>query len=162
VATHIANKAYKILKLYVGKAGKAGETPILFEPERDSIKYLAYLYLQDGEVRDINGDIIQDGTVAEFYYNTDASVSEKYRWVPIKTRHDKTEMVFRFGKNYGNYFTIANIVWRSIKNPFTMSDMSILSKDALYVKHNNSLRGKIDHSIILSERQENEYSLNQD
>ncbi len=157
----LRNKPYKIIKLYVGRAikdmDKRVETPVIFEPEKDSVKHLAYLYLQDNEVRDISGNIIQDGTVVEFYYNTDPNVPEKYRWVPIKTRHDKTEVVLRFRKNYGNYFSVANIVWRSIKNPFTMNDINILSKDTLYSKHNNILRGKIDHSIILSEKQENEY-----
>ncbi len=154
----LRNKPYKIIKLYVGKSGKDGiESPVIFEPEKDSVKHLAYLYLQDNEVRDISGNIIQDGTVVEFYYNTDPNVPEKYRWVPIKTRHDKTEVVIRFKKKYGNYSTVANIIWRSIKNPFTMNDINILSKDTLYSKHNNILRSKIDHSIILSEKQENEY-----
>ena len=153
----LRNKPYKILKLYVGKAIKGIHTPVLFEPEKDSVKNLAYLYLRDGEVRDLSNNIIQDGTVVEFYYNTDPNIPDKYRWVPIKTRHDKTEVVLRFKKDYGNYFSIANIIWRSIKNPFTMNDINILSKDATYLKHNNILRGKIDHSIILSERQENEY-----
>ena len=153
----VPNKPYKILNLYVGRRLKDGESPVPFEPEKDSVKNLAYLYLQDGEVRDISGNIIEDKTVVEFYYNTDPSVPDKNRWVPIKTRYDKTEAVFRFGINYGNYFSIANMVWRSIKNPFTMEDINILSKDSMYSKHNNFLRGKIDHSIILSERQENEY-----
>jgi SAM-dependent methyltransferase len=157
ISTQLANKPYKILNLYVGKSIKGVETPIPFEPEKDSVKNLAYLFLQDGEVRDISGNIIQDGTVVEFYYNTDSSVPDKYRWVPIKTRYDKTEAVYRYKMNYGNYFTVANMVWRSIKNPFTMDDINILSQDAMYAKHNNILRGKIDHSIILSERQENEY-----
>lgn len=155
--TIVPNKPYKILNLYVGRSIKGVESPVPFEPEKDSVKNLAYLYLRDDEVRDISGNIIQDGTVVEFYYNTDPSVPDKYRWMPIKTRHDKTEAVFRFGINYGNYFNVAGMVWRSIKNPLTMDDINILSKDAIYAKHNNILRGKIDHSIILSERQENEY-----
>lgn len=154
----LPNKPYKILNLYVGKTIKGVETPVPFEPEKDSVKNLAYLFLQDNEIRDLGGNIIEDGTVVEFYYNADPSVPDKYRWVPIKTRHDKTEAVKRYRINYGNYNTVANMVWRSIKNPLTMDDINVLSQDAMYAKHNNILRGKIDHSIILSERQENEYS----
>lgn len=153
----IRGKAYKILKLYVGKVIRGIEQPVLFEPETDSIRYLAYIYLQDNEARDIEGNIIQDSTVVEFYYNNDPNISDKNRWVPIRTRYDKTESVQRFGKKYGNYIDIAYKVWRSIRNPFTMNDITILSRDDIYEKHISILRGKIDHSIILSERKENIY-----
>jgi SAM-dependent methyltransferase len=153
----IRGKPYKILKLYVGKMIKGMEQPVLFEPENDSVKYLAYIFLQDGEVRDEMDNIIQDNTVVEFYYNNDPNIPDKHRWVPLRTRYDKTESVQRFGKKYGNYSDIAYKVWRSIRNPFTMNDIDILSKDDLYSKHNEILRGKIDHSVILSERKENVY-----
>lgn len=153
----IRGKPYRILKLYVGKLIKGVEEPILFEPEKDSVKHLAYIYLKDGEVRDEQDNIIQDGTVVEFYYNTDSNVQDKYRWVPMRTRYDKTESVRRFGKKYGNYTDIANKVWRSIRNPFTMDDINILSNDNTYNKHLDILSGRIDHSIILSERNENIY-----
>ena len=75
----------------------------------------------------------------------------------MRTRYDKTESVQRFGKKYGNYSDIAYKVWRSIRNPFTMNDINFLSQDSIYNKHIDVLRGKIDHSIILSENKENEY-----
>ncbi|QKF93755.1 mRNA capping enzyme [Fadolivirus algeromassiliense] len=153
----IRGKPYKILKLYVGKTMRGLEQPVLFEPETDSVKYLAYMFLQDGEVRDIQGNIIQDNTVVEFYYNNDPNIPDKHRWVPIRTRFDKTESVQRFGKKYGNYVDIAYKVWRSIRNPFTMNDINLLSKDEVYDKHIDILRGKIDHSVILSENKENVY-----
>lgn len=156
--SQVGFKPYKILNLYVGRTFKNKETPVPFEPEKDSVKNLAYLYLDNNEIRDISGDIIVDGTVVEFYYNTDPNIPDKYRWTPIKTRYDKTEAVLRFGVNYGNYYNVANMVWRSIKNPFSIGDINILSNDDTYAKHTNILRGKIDHSIILSERKENEYS----
>ena len=155
----LMNKPYKILNLYVGKSTREGEQPILFEPERDSVRNVAYIYINKGHVKDIEGNIIQDKTVVEFYYNNDVNISDKHRWTPIRTRYDKTEHVRRFKKKYGNYVDIANIVWRSIKNPFTMNDVALLSKDELYNKHIGILRGKIDHSIILSDKNENEYNL---
>lgn len=156
----LRNKPYKILNLHVGKMVRnirTYEQPILFTPEVDSDKYLAYLYLRDGEVRDEQGNIIQDKTVVEFYYNNDVSIPDKHRWVPIRTRYDKTESVQRYGKKYGNYDDIANKIWRSIRNPFTMGDINILSTDETYKKHIEVLIGKIDHSIIMSERKENIY-----
>jgi hypothetical protein len=151
------NKPYRVLKLYAGKMIKGAERPVLFEPERDSIKYLAYVFLQDGEARDAEENIIQDKTVVEFYYNNDPNIPDRHRWVPMRTRYDKTESVQRYGKKYGNYIDIAYKVWRSIKNPVTMSDFNILSKDELYRKHIDVIRGKIDHSVIMSEAKENTY-----
>jgi SAM-dependent methyltransferase len=152
---YIKGKPYKIVNLYVGKNVRDEEIPVLFQ--EDSYKYMAYLFLEDGEVRDQEGNIILDSTVVEFYYNDDQNISSKYRWVPIRTRHDKTESVHRYRKKYGNYIDIANKVWRSIENPFLMSDIATLAIDDNYTKHINLIRGKIDHSIILSERQENAY-----
>lgn len=153
----IRGKPYKILKLYVGKVVRGVEQPVLFEPETDSVKCLAYMFLNNGESRDVMDNIVQDETVVEFYYNNDPNIPDKHRWVPLRTRYDKTESVQRYGKKYGNYSDIAYKVWRSIRNPFVMNDIELLSKDNIYSKHNEILRGKIDHSIILSERKENIY-----
>jgi len=153
----LVDKPYKIVHLYVGKTIRDREQPVLFEPEVDSIKHTAHLFLVDGETRDQQGNILQDRTVVEFYYNNDSELPNKHRWIPIRTRYDKTESVQRFGTKYGNYQDIAYRIWRSIKNPFTMDDISILADNASYEKHNEILRGKIDHSVILSERKENLY-----
>jgi len=154
----IRGKPYKIANLYVGKQIKGRETPILFEPETESKKSNAYLFLIDGDVRDEGGNILQDGTVVEFYYNNDVGIPDRHRWVPIRTRYDKTESVQRFGKKYGNYIDISYKIWRSIKNPILIEDMNILSKDESYSRHIEVLRGKIEHSIILSERKENVFN----
>lgn len=152
---YVKGKPYKIANLYVGKTLRGVEEPILFQEENK--KYLAYLFVENGEVRDIEGNIIQDKTAVEFYYNTSPEIPDRYRWIPIRTRYDKTESIQRFGKKYGNYYEVANKVWRSIANPFLFSDITILSNDGQYDKHIAVLRGKIDHTIIMSELQENAY-----
>ncbi|ARF09638.1 mRNA capping enzyme [Indivirus ILV1] len=151
------NKPYRVLKLFVGKFIKDIEKPILFEPEKDSVKYLAYIFLMNGEARDIEGNIIQDNTVVEFYYNNDPNIPDRHRWVPMRTRYDKTESVQRFRKKYGNYADVAYKVWRSIRNPILPNDFETLANDTLYNKHIDILRGKIDHSVIMSEAKENIY-----
>lgn len=35
-----------------------------------------YLYLKNGEVRDINGEIINDNSVVEFIYKNDPKIEE--------------------------------------------------------------------------------------
>jgi SAM-dependent methyltransferase len=158
----IKGKAYRIVHLYVGrmsytksKTGKMIEQPTLFQ--RETNKYVCHLFVDDGGIRDQEGNIIQDMTVVEFYYNNDPNIPEEHRWVPIRTRHDKTEMVRRYRKRYGNYYDIANRIWRSISNPVLMDDFNILAKDDMYDKHIDIMRRKIDHSVIMSEAQENVY-----
>lgn len=152
---YVRGKAYQIARLYVGKTTRTGEQPVLFKPEIN--KHVAHLFLRDGEVRDLEGNIIQDKTVVEFYYNNDPNIPEEHRWTPMRTRYDKTELVQLYRRKFGNYSDIATRVWRSIENPVLIGDFNILAKDETFGKHFNILRGKIDHSVILSERQENKY-----
>lgn len=151
----IKGKPYKICHLHVGKMINGIEKPVLFQ--KDTQKYISHLFLNNGEVRDIEGNIIQDGTVVEFYYDNNPELNEKHKWVPMRTRYDKTEFVQKYKRRYGNYIDIANKVWRSMINPFTIKDISILANEQKYMSHYKYLRGKIDHSTILSERKENSF-----
>ncbi|AYV78765.1 MAG: mRNA capping enzyme [Edafosvirus sp.] len=152
---YIENKPYRICHLYVGQRSKQGEQPVLFQ--KDTRNYLSYLFLKNGEVRDLQGNILQDRTVVEFYYNNDMEVDDKFRWVPIRTRYDKTESVMRYRRKYGNYIDTANKIWRSIINPIIMKDMEILSNDQTYQKQMEILRGKIGHELIITASKENVY-----
>lgn len=160
---NIKNKPYRICNLYVGKVDEYGvEQPVPFREQEDGSK--TYILLQDGEVRDLEGKILADKTVVEFYYNDDASVNPKFRWIPLRTRYDKTEAVLRYRKQYGNYITVANKVWRSIVNPVLMSDMTDLAKGNdeksgvyYYDKKLDSMRQKIGKDIIISSNKENAY-----
>ena len=159
---HIRNKPYRICKLYVGQQNKGSEVPILFKEEQEL--YLAYMYLIDGEVRDIEGNIISDKTVIEAYYNNNSEIMDKFRWVCIRTRYDKTESVARYGKKYGNYNTVADKVWRSITNPVLMTDFEDLAKgnnpeknNYAYNKKMESLRKRISHELIISTTKESAY-----
>ena len=75
---------------------------------------------------DIEGNIINDGTVVEVIYVNDASLPHQYRWKILRTRWDKTESVHKFGRRYGNAQRTALAVWRSITNPILMTDFKIL------------------------------------
>lgn len=159
---YLRNKPYRIAKLYVGQQNKGTETPILFKENEEL--YLAYLFLEDGDARDLDGNIIVDKTVVEAYYNNDSETLDKFRWVIIKTRHDKTESVLKFGKKYGNYTTVADKVWRSITNPVLMSDFEDLAKgndpdknNYAYDKKIEVMRSKIGHELIISTAKESAY-----
>lgn len=128
-------KYYKICNLYVGNNimgtnNKRTEVPILFNEDQNL--HEAYLYSDETYVHDMDGNIILDETVVEFYYLNDETIPEKFRWKPIRTRHDKTEAVRKYKIRYGNNSEVANNVWRSIQNPILIDDFIILSNDKLY------------------------------
>ena len=151
----IKGKMYRICHLHVGRQTRYGEQPTLFQ--RKEGKYIIYLFLDEGEVRDLDGKVLQDKTVVEFYYNYDPNLDERYRWIPIKTRLDKTESVLRHKRKYGNNQFIANKIWRSIINPFLMSDINILSENDNYSEHMVLLRNKVSAHLISLENKQNVY-----
>jgi SAM-dependent methyltransferase len=158
-AGQIRNKPYRICKLFVGQSVRGKEYPIPFTKNGVSN---CYIYLVDGEPRDELGDIISDKTVVEFYYQNSPSISPQQRWVPIKTRYDKTESVERYGKKYGNYSTTADRIWRSIINPVLMSDMMELAKGNttkrnFYDQKIAQMNKTIDHALIVEVNKENKY-----
>lgn len=156
----VRNKTYRICTLYVGKTINNREHPVPFEQNYGVSD--AYIYLKDGDLRDTSGDIISDKTVVEFYYMNDPGIIPQQRWVPIKTRYDKTESVEKFGKRYGNYSGTADRIWRSIINPVIMDDFIELAKGNtnnrnfydIKIKEMNS---KISHRDIAQVNKENKY-----
>ena len=66
-----------------------------------------------------NEDIIEDNTIVEFKYMP--KNKNKYKWVPIRVRYDKTAELNAGLKNYGNAYHVADSVWKSIHNPVTDS-----------------------------------------
>lgn len=142
------NKPYKIINLFVGQTYKNEEEPIYFKPELDL--HIAYIYLNNGEVRDIEGNIIMDKTVVEFTYNFDPKTDFKFRWCPLRTRYDKTESVMRYRKKYGNYFDTANKIWRSMENPVLMSDFNELAKGGnIYENKIKEMRSKVSKDLFI-------------
>jgi SAM-dependent methyltransferase len=156
----IRNKTYRICTLFCGKTVNNREHPVPFEQNYGVSD--AYIYLKDGDLRDISGDIISDKTVVEFYYINDPSIAPPQRWVPIKTRYDKTESVEKHGKRYGNYSGTADKIWRSMINPVIMDDFIELAKGNtqnrnfydIKIKEMNS---KISRRDVAQVNKENKY-----
>ena len=147
----LKNKPYKICNLYVGINIKGVEKPILFNSENG--KNQAYLLLDEtGEVRTVDGVIIQDKTVVEFAYDLKADVNDNFRWIPLRVRYDKTESVQKNHTNYGNYVDVSLRIWRSINNPVTEDDLKILSDKSTYEIRIKQLRDRIDYSSLHEEK----------
>ena len=134
---NLKNKMYKICNLYVGNVKNNVETFVSFVKDiRDSQAYIAIDELT-GDVRSEDGKIINDKTVVEFYYNLETEEAPNWRWKARNTRYDKTEIVQKNKRQYGNNYTTAIKIWNTIKNPVKITDFlnfSDISKYDYYVK----------------------------
>ena len=130
---HEAGNAYKICSLYVGIIQGNEEKPIPFKVSGKEQK--ANIYLKDGEARDLEGKVIEDHTVVEFIFDGfQTGEDNAYKWIPLKTRYDKTESVQKYGKKYGNNLNIAIRIWRTITNPITEENIASLANPNTYQK----------------------------
>jgi len=62
-------------------------------------------------------EVFSDGMIVEFRY--DFTRENKWRWVPLRVRYDKTEEYKKGFPQYGNAYHVANNNWHSIHNPIT-------------------------------------------
>jgi len=133
---------YRICYLHVWNKVGGKNQPVLFLPKERM--HIAHLRLDGDCVRDQNGDIIQNETVVEFYYNYDSTLPDAYRWVPIRTRYDKTAATRKKKIKFGNWHEWAVDNMKSILNPITFDDFRILADDEAYREHMNNMmrRGK--------------------
>lgn len=137
------NTQYKICNLYVGKSSEnGGEKPILFKI--DNVGQKAYVKIDDGEIRDIEHNIINDCTVVEFYYDIHlTNVDVFYKWIPMRTRLDKTESVLKYNKRYGNNVNVANNIWKTIVDPITEEQISLLGNSDTYSTEISKLKADL-------------------
>jgi SAM-dependent methyltransferase len=147
----IKNKPYVIGNLYVGNVTKNFEKPVQFKV--NSRPAQAYIYVNDDNIpRSIDGKALHDKTVVEFYYYTKEELKEEFKWIPIKTRYDKTDSVNKYKKKYGNNEYVAQSVMRSILNPVLMSEIKELSDDKLYQNTFEKIKGRIGQDIVAQEK----------
>ena len=151
----IQGNTYKIINLHVGKVVNNIEIPVLFR-KYDNL-HIAKISDSSGVVRDMEGDLLQDNTVVEFYYNNNNDLSPEFRWVPLRTRYDKTESVLKFKKKYGNNSVIADAVWNSIQQNVTIHDLSKLGDEKIYDQELADIKNRIDASVVAIEKQKDAY-----
>lgn len=148
-------KNYFVANLHVGETKGSHEIPTLFRPEDDN--YKANLFITRGFPRDIEGNIILDKTVVEFSYINNPMIPKTFRWLPLRTRHDKTEFVKNYKRKYGNNSNIANKVWISILDGINITDIEALSKKESYEKQMNILKTKLTNSDVERQIKEEKY-----
>jgi hypothetical protein len=126
---------YYIAKLYVGynpqihdkltarkfltkdlKEIRYSYIPKEFQPDDVVDKTISQVYLLKDSVsmpKCENGDVIEDDSIIEFSYYSK-------QWMPLRKRHDKTEMLKKFGlSGTANDYSTAMNIWRTIQYPVT-------------------------------------------
>lgn len=138
---------YYICYLFVGKSIVSNiskivkEEPVEFNKHLDM--YITHIPLKDNKyLRDEEGYLLKDETVVEFIY--DISRPDKFRWVPIRTRYDKTNKVKNTGRGYGNREVTALDTWEIIKNPIIIEDFKILGNPQSYHQHFKEMKQSIE------------------
>jgi SAM-dependent methyltransferase len=149
------NQVYRIANFFVGDLIGNKEVPVPFMKEEQN--HEAYFPLVNGEVRDQDGNYIQDNTVVEVVYNNDQAIPHQYRWTILRTRWDKTEDVFKYQKRYGNFKDVAIKTWKSIKEAVTFDEIKNLSNPNTFTQQQKSLQLRLNASVITSERQQDIY-----
>jgi len=151
----VENQFFRVTNFYVGDIAGTKEIPVPFMKENDN--HEAFLPIVNGQVRDIEGNIVQSNTVIEVVYNNDPTIPHQYRWSVLRTRWDKTDSVMRHEKRYGNFKDTAISVWKSMIEAVTIKEIKNLSKPDSYVFQKKQLEARIDSSVIASDRKQDKY-----
>ena len=132
-------KAFKSCTLYVGLSQGNEEKPVPFKI--NGIEQKANIYLSDGATRDVEDNVISDSTVVEFVFdNKQPNTNDAYKWIPLRTRYDKTESVQKYRQKYGNNLKIASRIWKTIINPITEENIASLANPLTYQKEIERLK----------------------
>ena len=151
----VKGQNYRIANFYVGDKLGAKEVPVPFMKEDNN--HEGYFPLDKGQIRDVEGDIVQDKTVIEITYENQPNISHPYRWKILRTRWDKTDSVNKYQKRYGNFRDVAIKTWKSMREAVTWDEIKALANPDSYQKQSKQLQSRIDTSIISSDRQQDAY-----
>ena len=153
-----AEQVYRVANFFVGDLISNKEVPVPFMREENN--HEAFFPLIRGEVRDIEGNFINDNTVIEVIYSNNTNIPHQYRWSILRTRWDKTETVLREQKKYGNFKDIAIKTWKSMREAVTIDEVKKLANTNTYTTQLKMLQGRINSSVITTDRAQDKYYQN--
>jgi 2-polyprenyl-3-methyl-5-hydroxy-6-metoxy-1,4-benzoquinol methylase len=153
--TNGSDQVFRVANFFVGDTVGNKEVPVPFMKEENN--HEAFFPLVKGEVRDVEGNFIQDNTVIEVIYVNNQNVPHQYRWSILRTRWDKTESVIRDQKKYGNFKDVAIKTWKSMKEAVTIEEIKKLSNPDTYNQQLKILQSRIDTLSITSDRAQDKY-----
>lgn len=142
----VENQNFRVTNFYVGDNMGNREVPVPFMKESDN--HEAFLPITNGQVRDVEGNIVQDKTVIEIVYNNDPLIPHPYRWQVLRTRWDKTDSVIKNNKKYGNFKDVAIRVWKSMIEAVTIEELKNLANPDNYIYQKKQLEIRLKNSDI--------------
>lgn len=148
-------QVYRVANFYVGDLIGNKEVPVPFMKEEQN--HEAFFPLINDEVRDEDGNYVQDNTVIEVIYNNEPTIPHQYRWTILRTRWDKTEEVYKNQRKYGNFKDVAIKTWKSIKEAVTIDEIKNLSKPSTFIAQQKALQLRLDSNVITTDRQQDIY-----
>jgi tRNA G46 methylase TrmB len=148
-------KNFRVINSFVGDIVGGREQPVPFMKEDNN--HIIYLPIVDGNIRDIEGNIILDRTVVEIVYNNNPNMPHQYRWEVLRTRWDKTESVMKYNKRFGNNKDVAEKIWKSMIESVTIEEIANLSNPKTYDMQMKLLTSRLDSSIINSQKKQDIY-----
>ena len=149
------DKIFRVCNFFVGDLIGNKEVPMPFMREQNN--HEAFFLLERNEVRDIEGNLVNDNTVIEVIYVNNSLIPHQYRWKILRTRWDKTESVIRDKKKYGNFKDNAIKIWKSMIESVTINEIKKLAKPETYSLQQKQLSSRIDTKVISSERAQDVY-----
>ena len=87
-----------------------------------------YINKRIGETVDKEGMPLTSGTIVEFIFDN-SSTNIKNNWIPLRTRHDKTQTMLLMKKKYGNNVEIGRSIWNTMVKQFKLEDIQILASN---------------------------------
>ena len=125
------NLEYCKCYLYINDtSNKNKHIPILFREKFQ--EHYTYLKIHNNTILSLKNERLDDNIVVEFSYNSE---NEKYfKWIPNRIRYDKTDIIKKYKKNYGNNELTASYNWNIIVNPISFQDIKLLATDYSFYK----------------------------
>lgn len=148
-------QVFRVVNFMVGDVIGDKEVPVQFMREENN--HEAFFPLKQGEIRDVEGNLIQDNTVIEVIYSNNPNIPHQYRWSILKTRWDKTESVLREQKQYGNFKDVAIKTWYSMKEAVTIEEIKKLSNPETYIAQQKILQSRINTVIISTDKAQDKF-----
>ncbi len=168
------NNNYKLCKLFVGHNKFEEIDPIKILSDemliKNEIKYEPYEFAEcllpidnsNNIYTTQSNEILTDNIVVEFAYNnTDKSLDESLRWIPIRIRHDKTELTNITKTIAANSINTANKTMNTILNPISINlitgketlenttfSLDTLESDIYYNNENINRNNSITYNML--------------
>lgn len=135
--------------------------PLSYKPIRfiPSDPYMEEAYLsfiepsKDGKLYTLHPrEIIENHSIVEFQYDANEK-NPKWRWKPLRVRHDKTAQLRNHHNNFGNDYRVADSNWYSIHYPVTAELLTQalpplhppVEEDQVYYKNNGEHFKNTEH-----------------